>query len=29
MTFTPDNGKDSKSWEIYDFQEDGVAMGNV
>ena len=27
MTFTPDNGEDSKSWEIYDFQEDGVAMG--
>ena len=27
MTFTPDNGDVSKSWEIYDFKEDGVAMG--
>ena len=27
MTFTPDNGEASKSWEIYNFQEDGVEMG--
>ena len=27
MTFTPENGERSKSWEIYNFQEDGVAMG--
>ena len=27
MTFTPDNGDVSKSWEIYDFKENGVAMG--
>ena len=27
MTFTPENGEKSKSWEIYNFQEDGVAMG--
>ena len=27
MTFTPDNGDLSKSWEIYDFKENGVAMG--
>jgi len=26
MTFTPENGEKSKSWEIYNFQEDGVAM---
>ena len=27
MTFTPKNGDQPKSWEIYDFKEDGVAMG--
>ena len=27
MTFTPENGEKSKSWKIYNFQEDGVAMG--
>ncbi len=27
MTFTPENGEKSKSWIIYDFKEDGVAMG--
>ncbi|MBL29817.1 MAG: isocitrate dehydrogenase (NADP(+)) [Flavobacteriaceae bacterium] len=27
MTFTPENGDEPKSWEIYNFQEDGVAMG--
>ena len=27
MTFTPANGEESKSWEIYDFKEDGIAMG--
>tara|TARA_B100001059_G_scaffold118035_1_gene118229 strand:+ start:3701 stop:4927 length:1227 start_codon:yes stop_codon:yes gene_type:complete len=27
MTFIPENGEKSKSWEIYNFQEDGVAMG--
>ena len=27
MTFTPDNGDVSKSWEIYDFKENAVAMG--
>mgnify|MGYP003325027457 FL=1 len=27
MTFTPENGEESKSWEIYDFKEDGIAMG--
>ena len=27
MTFTPENGEKSKSWEIYNFEEDGVAMG--
>ena len=26
MTFTPENGDKSKSWEVYNFQEDGVAM---
>lgn len=26
MTFTPENGGDQKSWEVYNFQEDGVAM---
>tara|TARA_X000001036_G_scaffold389925_1_gene387284 strand:- start:334 stop:1563 length:1230 start_codon:yes stop_codon:yes gene_type:complete len=26
MTFTPKNGDKSKSWEVYNFQEDGVAM---
>jgi len=26
MTFTPENGDESKSWEVYNFQEDGVAM---
>ena len=26
MTFTPENGDAVKSWEVYNFQEDGVAM---
>jgi isocitrate dehydrogenase len=26
MTFTPENGSEAKTWEIYNFQEDGVAM---
>jgi isocitrate dehydrogenase len=26
MTFTPENGDPSKTWEVYNFQEDGVAM---
>ena len=26
MTFTPENGDKSKSWQVYNFQEDGVAM---
>ena len=26
MTFTPENGDRVKSWEVYNFQEDGVAM---
>ena len=26
MTFTPENGDETKSWEVYNFQEDGVAM---
>ena len=26
MTFIPENGDKSKSWEVYNFQEDGVAM---
>ena len=26
MTFTPENGNKSKSWEVYDFKEDGIAM---
>tara|TARA_B100000768_G_C11262509_1_gene369471 strand:+ start:270 stop:1496 length:1227 start_codon:yes stop_codon:yes gene_type:complete len=26
MTFTPENGEKVKTWEVYDFQEDGVAM---
>ena len=26
MTFTPENGEDSQTWEVYDFQESGVAM---
>ncbi len=26
MTFTPDDGSESKSWEVYNFQENGVAM---
>tara|TARA_B100000963_G_scaffold152630_1_gene132975 strand:+ start:10198 stop:11424 length:1227 start_codon:yes stop_codon:yes gene_type:complete len=26
MTFTPENGSDPITWEIYDFQEGGVAM---
>ena len=26
MTFTPENGETVKSWEVYNFQEDGVAM---
>lgn len=27
MTFTPENGDEEKTWEIYNFQEDGIAMG--
>ena len=26
MTFTPENGDPEQSWEVYNFQEDGVAM---
>ena len=26
MTFTPENGDPSTTWEVYNFQEDGVAM---
>ena len=26
MTFTPENGDDPITWEVYSFQEDGVAM---
>ena len=26
MTFTPEDGSDVQSWEVYDFQENGVAM---
>ena len=26
MTFTPENGDPSKTWEVYNFKEDGVAM---
>ena len=26
MTFTPEDGSQSKSWEVYNFQENGVAM---
>jgi len=26
MTFTPEDGSESKTWEVYNFQEDGVAM---
>ena len=26
MTFTPEDGSESKTWEVYDFQEGGVAM---
>jgi isocitrate dehydrogenase len=26
MTFTPEDGGDPKSWEVYNFEEDGVAM---
>ncbi|MDA8640584.1 NADP-dependent isocitrate dehydrogenase, partial [Flavobacteriaceae bacterium] len=26
MTFTPENGEDAQTWEVYDFQESGVAM---
>jgi len=26
MTFTPENGDKAKSWDVYNFQEDGVAM---
>ncbi len=26
MTFTPENGDESLTWEVYNFQEDGVAM---
>ena len=26
MTFTPENGDETLTWEVYNFQEDGVAM---
>ena len=26
MTFTPENGENPKTWEVYNFQESGVAM---
>ena len=26
MTFTPEDGSEEQSWEVYDFQESGVAM---
>ena len=26
MTFTPEDGSESQSWEVYNFQENGVAM---
>jgi len=26
MTFTPEDGSEIKSWEVYNFQEDGIAM---
>ena len=26
MTFTPEDGSDIKSWEVYNFKEDGIAM---
>jgi isocitrate dehydrogenase len=26
MTFTPEDGSETKSWEVYNFQENGVAM---
>ncbi|MFQ3350944.1 MAG: isocitrate dehydrogenase [Candidatus Marivariicella framensis] len=26
MTFTPEDGSDVKSWEVYNFQENGIAM---
>jgi isocitrate dehydrogenase len=26
MTFTPEDGSEAKTWEVYDFQEGGVAM---
>jgi len=26
MTFTPEDGGEAKSWEVYNFQEDGIAM---
>ena len=26
MTFTPENGEDAQTWEVFDFQESGVAM---
>ena len=26
MTFTPEDGRNPKSWEVYNFEEDGVAM---
>jgi isocitrate dehydrogenase len=26
MTFTPENGSKAKTWEVYNFQENGVAM---
>ncbi len=26
MTFTPEDGSEAQSWEVYDFQETGVAM---
>ena len=26
MTFTPEDGKEPKTWEVYNFEEDGIAM---
>ncbi len=26
MTFTPENGAEAQTWEVYNFEEDGVAM---
>ena len=29
MTFTPENGDEPKTWEVYNFEENGVAMSMV